>query len=87
MLNLFNSFGNNQSSFFGSMNFSDYASIRNGSYNKLLKAYYSKDSSVGSSSESSSTRKSGEKQIMHLYILLIHCSHLRIKIFEKSFLE
>ena len=62
MLNLFNSFGNSQSSFFGSMSVSDYASIRNGSYNKLLKAYYAKDSSVGSSSQStSSTRKSGEK--------------------------
>ena len=34
MFNFFNSAGNSQNSFFSGLNFADYASIRNGSYNK-----------------------------------------------------
>ena len=36
----------NSNSLYG-INFSDYASIKNGSYGKLLKAYYKKDSTAG----------------------------------------
>ena len=35
---------------------SDYASIKNGSYGKLMKAYYAKDKTSGSSSKSSDTK-------------------------------
>ena len=59
MFNFFNSAGNSQNSFFSGLNFADYASIRNGSYNKLMKAYYAKNDSSGSSS--AGTRKAGEK--------------------------
>lgn len=62
MFNLFNSSGNNQYNFFSSMNFADYASIRNGSYNKLVKAYYAKTDSGSSSSSTSGTKKTGDKQ-------------------------
>ena len=62
MFNFFNSAGNSQNSFFSGLNFADYASIRNGSYNKLMKAYYAKNDSSGSSGSSSAgTRKAGEK--------------------------
>lgn len=46
----------NQSFFGGTTNtnfFSDYASIRNGSYRRLLKAYYAKDSNSGTTSAGS----------------------------------
>ena len=35
--------GFNSNSTFGSFNFSDYASIKNGSYRKLVQSYYAKD--------------------------------------------
>lgn len=38
ILSLFDGFGSNNS--LGSINFSDYASIKNGSYGKLMKSYY-----------------------------------------------
>ncbi|MBO4337447.1 MAG: hypothetical protein J5842_05185 [Lachnospiraceae bacterium] len=47
-------FGGSSSSA-GGVNLSDYASIKNGSYGKLLKAYYAKDS--GSSSKTSEAAK------------------------------
>ncbi len=63
MLNLFNSIGNNQNSFFGGMNFADYASIRNGSYNKLLRAYYSKNGNENSSGHATpATKRTGDKE-------------------------
>lgn len=48
------------------INFSDYATIKNGSYSKLMKAYYAKDSSgnsVSSSSSSTSTSKDSAKTL------------------------
>ena len=63
MFNLFNSVGNSQNNFFSSMNFADYASIRNGSYNKLVKAYYAKtDSGSSSSSTTAGSKKTGDKK-------------------------
>ena len=63
MFNLFNSVGNNQNNFFSSMNFADYASIRNGSYNKLVKAYYAKtDSGSSSNSASTGTNRTSDKK-------------------------
>lgn len=48
-------------SWFSNISFSDYASIRNGSYYKLLKTYYSSTSqSSDSDSSSSSVSKSGD---------------------------
>lgn len=41
---LFNSLGSSNSNSFYGFNLSDYASIKNGSYGKLLKAYYTKQS-------------------------------------------
>lgn len=45
-------FGSSNSSVMNSINFSDYNQIRNGSYGKLLKSYYSKQNSVSSASKS-----------------------------------
>ena len=39
--NISSFFGNSSTNSFSSFNFADYASIRNGSYGRLLKAYYS----------------------------------------------
>lgn len=45
----------------GGINYSDYASLRNGSYRKLLNSYYSMDTDSDSkTSSTSSTKKSGE---------------------------
>lgn len=55
---LFQSLSNNNSSSssMGNLNFlSDYASIKNGSYTKLLKAYYAKTGDTGTTSSSLST--------------------------------
>lgn len=45
-------FGNSDNS--GSINFLDYASVKNGSYGKLLKAYYAKDTDSKTTSDSKS---------------------------------
>lgn len=46
----------------GNLNFlSDYASIKNGSYGKLMKAYYAKDSS--STSKTSTAKNTGDKTV------------------------
>ena len=53
-------FGNqNTGNSFGSFNFSDYASIKNGSYGKLVKSYYAeqKKSAVSDKSSSDKTKK------------------------------
>ena len=54
----FNLFGNNNSnnSIFGSFNFSDYASIRNGSYAKLMRSYYSNAKASGDSASSTAVK-------------------------------
>lgn len=61
---LFGGSSNNLSSGIGMMsgfNYSDYASIRNGSYRKLLNSYYSLDTDSDSkTSSTSSTKKSGD---------------------------
>ncbi len=54
--NLFSSFNNNSAGFLG-----EYMSIRNGSYKKLLKAYYAKTNDNNSSSKSNRTNKYGNK--------------------------
>ena len=57
-------FGNTKTNHMNSFNFSDYSSIKNGSYGKLLKAYYKKvDSSdiKASDSTSSSAVKGSDK--------------------------
>lgn len=48
LFNSINSSNNNGSSMYG-LNLSDYASIKNGSYGKLLKAYYTKQDSTAKS--------------------------------------
>lgn len=59
--NFYSSMFQNSSSNNSTQNFlSDYASIKNGSYGKLLKAYYSMDNDSGISSKTST--KSGSKQ-------------------------
>lgn len=62
--NLFNSgsTGNNSYSGLSSM-LSDYSAIRNGSYGKLMKSYYSEVSNSGSSSKSKGTESVAEKLI------------------------
>ncbi len=56
---LFSSLGTNSGSGMGNLNFlSDYASIKNGSYGKLLKAYYNK---VGNDNTSTSSAKEESK--------------------------
>lgn len=46
-----NSGSNNNNSIFGSFDFTQYASIRNGSYGKLTKAYYAKDAEESKSNK------------------------------------
>lgn len=56
---LFNSLGtSNNANTFSGFNFSDYASIKNGSYGKLLKAYYAKQ---GEDSKPASTTNKNDK--------------------------
>lgn len=56
---LFQSMTTSSGSSLGNLNFlSDYASIKNGSYGKLMKAYYAKDSSSEVSSIAESKKKS-----------------------------
>lgn len=63
---LFSSMGTSGSSGLGNLNFlSDYMSIKNGSYGKLLKAYYGQASSSSSSSSSSSTSKSSSSNFIN----------------------
>ena len=60
---LFSSLGTSSGSSLGNLNFlSDYASIKNGSYGKLLKAYYKKMDS-DSSSTSSTKKKSNTSKL------------------------
>ena len=55
LFNSMNSSGSNNSNYaFSGINLSDYASIKNGSYGKLLKAYYAESSTTTSEIESSS---------------------------------
>ncbi len=55
---LFSSLGTKSGSGMGNLNFlSDYASIKNGSYGKLLRAYYNKVGNNNESSSTSSTKK------------------------------
>ncbi len=49
-------FGNSSSGGMNSINFSDYNQIRNGSYGKLLKSYYSKQDAVNSTSKTDATK-------------------------------
>jgi hypothetical protein len=62
---LFSSLGSSSSSSSGvtgllGINYSDYASIRNGSYGKLLKVYYSLDSNSSTKSSSSDSTKESD---------------------------
>lgn len=50
-------FGNKSSGGFGMFNFGDYAAIRNGSYKKLLKSYYSQQKTSQSTNSSDETKK------------------------------
>jgi hypothetical protein len=52
---------NSRSTSISSFNFADYASIRNGSYRKLLKAYYSQNSKTSASSTSGTGKTSTSK--------------------------
>ena len=53
---MFGGFGSNNS--LGSFNFSDYASIKNGSYGKLMKSYYAEQKK---STRAEKTDKSNQK--------------------------
>ena len=52
---LFSSLGNNGGTDLLGINYSDYATIRNGSYGKLMKSYYSLDSDSSKKSSSSNS--------------------------------
>ena len=55
---LFNSLNTNRNSSLGNLNFlSDYASIKNGSYGKLMKAYFNMDSDTGKKTSSGAEKK------------------------------
>ena len=55
---LFNSLNTGRSSSLGNLNFlSDYASIKNGSYGKLMKAYFNMDSDTGKKTSSGAEKK------------------------------
>lgn len=56
---LFSGFGN--SSGFGSFNFNDYASIKNGSYGKLMKSYYSEQKKT-TTTDKTTTSKTNKKE-------------------------
>ncbi len=50
-------FNNTQSSTFGSINFSDYALIKSGSYKKLMKAYFSQQKETSTSKADTTDKK------------------------------
>lgn len=56
---LFSSFGTNSSSMF---NFSDYAQIKNGSYRKLMKSYYSQQKEIDSPKKNTSGSVTAKKE-------------------------
>lgn len=55
--NISSLFGNSSSGGFGSFNFSDYAAIKNGSYRKLMKSYYTQNKTEHSISSTDKTNK------------------------------
>ncbi len=59
---LLSSLGTNNSAL-GSINLGDYASIKSGSYKKLLKAYYDEQSSDASSTAKTKTKKNSDASI------------------------
>ena len=59
---LFQSMSGNRGGGFANLNFlSDYASIKNGSYGKLMKAYYAKDSADDSTSKTAGNKDFADK--------------------------
>lgn len=58
---LFGSLNGNNS--FGSINFSDYASIKNGSYGKLLKSYYAKQNASGANGKDKTNTTTNKKDL------------------------
>ena len=59
---LFSSLNNSSSNnYMSGINYADYNSIRNGSYRKLVKAYYAKESGTSSSNSTSKTESTTDK--------------------------
>lgn len=56
---LFSGFSSNN--FLSSINFSDYASLRNGSYKKLLKAHYAEEKKASASNQTETVKKKDSK--------------------------
>ena len=58
---LFGGAGAGSDSFFGSFNFSDFASIKNGSYRKLVKSYYAEQKSDAAVTKKNADKKNTDK--------------------------